>query len=131
MEKVTKKVSRFWHWGHKTNKAPCPSSDLTANISSSDTTTILQYRLGKLWDNFKTELQKLQNRAARVLTCSNYDVDGGHVFKLLGWKNLAREQQIQRATMVCKSLHGLAPNYLSSKFERRETAHNLKDSMTL
>ena len=30
--------------------------------------------------------------------------------------------------MVFKSLHGLAPDYLCSKFERRETAQNLRDS---
>ena len=30
--------------------------------------------------------------------------------------------------MVYKSLHGLAPDHLSSKFERRETAYNLRDS---
>ena len=42
-------------------------------------------------------------------------------------KNLASQQQIQRATMVCKSLHCLAPDYCL-KLERRETAHNLRDS---
>ena len=62
---------------------------------------------------------KLQNRAARVLIYSHYDVDAGHLLKLLGWKNLTCQQQIQRATMVYKSLRGLAPEYLSSKFERR------------
>ena len=30
--------------------------------------------------------------------------------------------------MVYRSLHGLAPNYLSSKFERREDAYNLTNS---
>ena len=30
--------------------------------------------------------------------------------------------------MVFKSLQGLAPDYLCSKFERRETAYNLRDS---
>ena len=30
--------------------------------------------------------------------------------------------------MVNKSLHGLAPDYLCSNFERRETAYNLRDS---
>ena len=30
--------------------------------------------------------------------------------------------------MVFKSLHGLAPGYLCSKLERRETAYNLRDS---
>ena len=43
-------------------------------------------------------------------------------------QNLACQQQIQRATMVYRSLHGLAPNYLSSKFERREVAYDLRDS---
>ena len=37
----------------------------------------------------------------------NYDADGGHLFELLEWKNLASQQQIRRATMVFKSLHGL------------------------
>ena len=73
------------------------------------------------------KIQKLQNRAARVLTYSNYDANAGHLFELLEWKNLASQQQIQRATMVFKSLHGLAPDYLCSKFERRETAYNLRD----
>ena len=30
--------------------------------------------------------------------------------------------------MVYESLHGLAPSYLSSKFERHETAYNVRDS---
>ena len=46
-----------------------------------------------VWGNcgitLSNKVQKLQNRAARVLTYSSYDVDAGHLFKLLGWKNLA------------------------------------------
>ena len=37
----------------------------------------------------RNKVQKLQNRAACVLTYSSYDVDAGQLFKLLGWKNLA------------------------------------------
>ena len=86
-----------------------------------------------IWGNcgiiLQDKIQKLHNRAARVLTNSNYDADAGHLFELLGWKNLASQQHIQRATMVYKSLHGLALDYLCSKFsERRETAYNLRDS---
>ena len=85
-----------------------------------------------VWGNCRitllNKIQKLQNRTARVLTYSNYDANAGHLFELLGWKNLASQQQIQGATMVFKSLHGLAPDYLCSKFERRETAYNLRDS---
>ena len=50
------------------------------------------------------------------------------MFELLRWKNLASQQQIKRAIMVYKSLHGLAPDFLCSKFERQETAYNLRDS---
>ena len=45
--------------------------------------------------------------------------------ELLGWKNLARQHEIQKATMVYKSLHELAPEYLCSRFAIRETALNL------
>ena len=41
--------------------------------------------------------------------------------------HLTSQQHIQRAVVVHKSLHGLAPKYLSSEFERRATACNLKD----
>ena len=45
------------------------------------------------------KIQKLQNRAARLLTYSNYDADSCHLFELLGWKNLASQQQIQRPAL--------------------------------
>ena len=64
------------------------------------------------------EVQTLQNRAAHVLTYSYYGV----MPITFGWKNLAYQQQIQRATKVYRSLLGLAPNYLNYKFERREIA---------
>ena len=74
------------------------------------------------------KLQKLQNRAARVLTFSNYDVNAGQLLEILGWKNLDRQRNIQKATMVFKCLHGLAPDYLASKFSERNTSYNLRDS---
>ena len=73
-----------------------------------------------VWGNcgitLQNKVQKLQNRAARVLTYLNYDADAGHLFELLRWKNPASQPQIQRAIMVYKSPHGLAPDYLCSKF---------------
>ena len=51
-----------------------------------------------------------------------------HLFKLLEWKNLTSQRQIQRVAMVYKSLYGLASEYANSKFERQETAYNLRDS---
>ena len=74
------------------------------------------------------KLQKLQNRAARVLTFSNYDVNAGQLLEILGWKNLDRQQNRQKATMVFKCLHGLSPDYLASKFSEWITSYNLRDS---
>ena len=45
-----------------------------------------------VWDNsgktLATKLQKLQNRAARVLTFSSYDADADCLIRKLGWKKL-------------------------------------------
>ena len=58
--------------------------------------------------------QRLQDRAARVLTNSNYDADTSILLNDLGWQNLETQRQIQKAVMVYKSLNCLAPDYMSS-----------------
>ena len=75
----------------------------------------------------RNKLQKLQNRAARVLTFSDCDEDAGYMFELPGRKNLARQHEIEKITLVYKSLHGLASEYLCSRFAIRGTAYNLRD----
>ena len=77
--------------------------------------------------NLRNKLQKLQNRAARVLTFSDWDEDAGYMFELPEWKNLARQHEIEKITLVYKSLHGLASEYLCSRFAIRGTAYNLRD----
>ena len=47
-------------------------------------------------------LQKLQNRAARVLTFSRYDADANRLFRQLNWKDLSTQFQMQEALMVYK-----------------------------
>ena len=75
-------------------------------------------------------LQKLQNRAARVLTFSRYDADANRLFRQLNWKDLSTQFQIQKALMVYKSLNDLVPGYLSSNFvERYGTHYSLRDSL--
>nr|XP_058947926.1 uncharacterized protein LOC131775812 [Pocillopora verrucosa] len=85
-----------------------------------------------VWGNcgktLQDKLQKLQNRAARVLTFSNYDADATELLEFLRWKNLTRQQEIHKATMMFRCLHGLAPEYLSSKFTWRDSAYDLRDS---
>ena len=75
-------------------------------------------------------LQKLQNRAACVLTFSSYDADANPLIRQLDLKDLSTQFQIQKVLMVYKSLNGLAPEYLSSKFvKRNETHYSLRESV--
>ena len=86
---------------------------------------------GVVWGNCaKTLSDKLQS-AVRVLTHSSYDADAIQLFKKLGWDNLETRRQKLKAEMVYKSLNGLAPNYLFSKFIQLSdviTSCNLRDS---
>ena len=61
------------------------------------------------------KLQKLQNRAARVITSPSYDADvDSDLFHKLSWKDLNSQRQIQKSLMVFKSLNGLVLEYLTS-----------------
>ena len=126
-------ASGIRHQGHRASKAPGPLSDL---ISIYMYQALIQPHFNycnTVWGNggitLRNKLRKKQNRAARVLTFSaDYDKEAGYLFELLGRKNLARQHKIEKAAMVYKSLHGLAPEYLCSRFAIRETAYNLRDS---
>ena len=76
------------------------------------------------------KLQKLQNRAARILTFSSYDTNAGLLFERLSWKGLESQRQIQEAIMVYKSLNGLVSTYLQSIFtERSNIQYELRDTV--
>lgn len=85
-----------------------------------------------VWDNcnktLATKLQKLQNRAARVLTYSSYDANADQLIEKLGWKKLESQRNFQKAVMVYKSLNGLAPDYMRSMFTYRDTSYSLRDT---
>jgi hypothetical protein len=70
------------------------------------------------------KLQKLQNRAARVLTSSNYDTNAEYLIEKLSWKNLESQRKIAKAIMVYKSLNGFVPDYLSEMFVDRSSVTN-------
>ena len=79
------------------------------------------------------KLQILQNPAARALSFSSYDADASQLFQNLNWKNLSTQRDIQKALIVFKSLNGLAPEYLSSKFIVRSntTSYTFRDSVNI
>ena len=87
-----------------------------------------------VWGNcgktLSKKLQKLQNRAARAITSSNYDVEADSLFHKLSWKDLKSQRQIQNVLMVFKSLNGLVTEYLTCKFiKRNESSYSLRDSV--
>ena len=81
-----------------------------------------------VWDScgstLANKLQKLQNRAARVLTSSNYDTNAEYLIEKLSWKNLESQRKIAKAIMVYKSLNGFVPDYLSEMFVDRSSVTN-------
>ena len=86
-----------------------------------------------VWGNcnktLAAKLQKLQNRSARILTFSSYDTNADCLLEGLGWENLETQRKIQKSIMVYKSVNGLAPEYLCSKFSERSCAsgYSLRD----
>ena len=50
------------------------------------------------------KLQKLQNRAARVLTFSGYDASSDPLIEVFGWQKLESQRNFHKAVMVYKSL---------------------------
>ena len=77
-------------------------------------------------------LQKLQNRAATIVTNSGYDAPADALIEKLNWPTIVEIIKRETATMVYKSLDGPAPTYLSNIFSRnstRDTAY-LRNSET-
>ena len=68
-----------------------------------------------VWDG----IQKLQNRAARVLTSASYDISTDILFKKLEWIDLQSQRQIAKGTLVYKAPDYLTPDYLAQMFTER------------
>ena len=87
-----------------------------------------------VWDCCSTglaeKLQKLQNRAARILLSAPYDSSATDLFSRLHWKNLRNQRLFAKAVMMFKILNGQTPDYLSNKFIFRNdtTCYRLRNS---
>ena len=68
------------------------------------------------------QLQKLQNRAARIITNSSFDTPSRQLIEELGWKTIVQLIDVESKTMVFKSLHDLAPQYLCNLFIKNSTS---------
>ena len=64
------------------------------------------------------KLQKLQNRAARIVTNSSFDSPSRPLIEELGWKTIEQLISNESETVVFKLLNELAPQYLCGLFAK-------------
>ena len=78
------------------------------------------------------QLQKLQNRAARIVTGSSFDAPGMPLIKKLDWKTIDELIATESNIMVFKSLHELAPQYMCNLFTKisQPTSRKLRNTAT-
>ena len=65
------------------------------------------------------KLQKLQNRAARVITFSNSNSCTEELFRELRWVKLYRQLSVDKAIMTYHFLNRAVPQYLCFRFVQR------------
>ena len=75
-----------------------------------------------VWDGIGTtlaaRLQKLQNRAARVITSATYLKRSKVIRSELGWQTLQERRNKFKAVMMYKTLNGMAPKYMEDMFSQ-------------
>ena len=78
------------------------------------------------------QLQKLQDRTARIVTGSSFDTPGQPLIKRLGWKTIDELIATESNVMVFKSLHELAPQYMCNLFTKTSqlTSRNRRNTST-
>ena len=82
------------------------------------------------------KLQKLQNRAARIVTSSAYDASVLPIIRKLGWPTINELIESETLKMVYKSVNGQAPTYLAEMFIRlsdssKRQLRNTKTDLTI
>ena len=85
-----------------------------------------------VWGCEINQSQKLQNRAARIVTGSSFDAPCQPLIKVLGWKTIDQLITSETNIMVFKSLHELAPQYMCNLFTRASqlTSRYLRSTLT-
>ena len=76
----------------------------------------------------RDKLQKLQNRAIRVITKSDYYSSATALRGKLGWDNLCTRRKKQKLKLMFKALNDQSPEYLKGLFKPFSTDYGLKKS---
>ena len=84
----------------------------------------------EVWDVFgetqSKRLQKLQNRAARIILNMSNDIDHSVALQALGWKPLKTERKKSKAKIMYKLLNKMGPKSLSNLFTYKGEVTNYK-----
>ena len=83
-----------------------------------------------LGETLSCKMQKLQNRAARVIMRTNYDASAGILLDSLHWENLSLRHEKLKAGLMFKTLKGNVPPYLQNMLSVRGTSYNIRNSET-
>ena len=67
-------------------------------------------------DRLTDKLQKLQNRAARIITGADYLTPTTELLSRLGWTNLKKRRNKQKTLMMFKNFNGMTLAYLEGIF---------------
>ena len=72
----------------------------------------------EVWDVFgepqSKRLQKLQNRAAKIILNVSNDVEHSIALRALGWEPLQMERKKAKAKIMCKLLNKMGPKSLTN-----------------
>jgi hypothetical protein len=110
------------------------SKDLLTTVYKSIVQPHIDYCLaiwGHTTDCNTKRIQRLQNRAARIIT-GTYDrsVRGVELVKQLGWQNVHERRNYFTCLTVFKSLNGLSPSYMEDMFTPMSTSSTVNTRST-
>ena len=84
-----------------------------------------------VWDGLgkkqSEKLQILQNRAARVITSSSYDISSSSLLEEHKWESLSTKPLKQKAILMFNNINKHTPFYLQEMFSPSESVYNLRD----
>ena len=60
------------------------------------------------------KMQRLQNRAARIITRSNWEVRSRDILASLNWESLEQRRFILKNNFIIKTLNGKTPEYIQN-----------------
>ena len=106
---------------------------LPINIYQSNVEPYFNY-CSTVWDSIDQtqcdKLQKLQNRAVRIITSASSTAHTSDVFSDLGWSLLTDKRRCQKAIMMHKITHAHAPSCFGDMFDKEFglVVYNLRSS---